>query len=59
MQRVNSDHSKRVSGGTIAAGNTSEVAGDHDGRCKDWGLQKKDNDDRGEEAARRKIDLGA
>jgi len=42
MQRVNSDLSKRVSGGTIAAANTSEVAvGEHDERCKDWGSAKK------------------
>src|SRR6266576_33928 len=42
MQRVNSDHSKRVSGGTIPAGNTREVAaGGHDGSGKDWGSPEK------------------
>jgi hypothetical protein len=60
MQRVMSRHSKRVSGGTIAAGNILELAaGRHDGRSEDLGSRKKDRDDAYDEAAPWKIVLGA
>jgi len=60
MQRVNSDHSERVGGGTIAAGNILELAvREHDGRGEGRGLRNKGNDNPSEEAARWKIVLGA